>query len=60
MDDRLRQWHPDRSEVERIVAELRPLIRQLAMRDQQAIAAEVARRRRHHPRTTEASPRLSA
>ena len=47
MDERLRHWHPDRDEVERIVAELRPLIRQLAMRDQQAIAAEIARRRRH-------------
>ena len=46
MDERLRHWHPDREEVERIVAELRPLIRQLARRDQQAIAAEVARRRR--------------
>jgi hypothetical protein len=48
MDERLRQWHPDREEVARIVAELRPLIRQLALRDQEAIAAEVARRRKHH------------
>jgi hypothetical protein len=47
MDERLRHWHPDPKEVERIVAELRPLIRQLARRDQQAIAAEIARRRRH-------------
>jgi len=46
MDERLRQWHPNREEVERIVAELRPMIRELARRDQQAIAAEVARRRR--------------
>jgi hypothetical protein len=46
MDERLRHWHPNREEVERIVAELRPLIHQLAQRDQQAIAAEVARRRR--------------
>ena len=54
MDERLRQWHPSREEVERIVAELRPLIRELARRDQQAIAAEVARRRRlqHHPATS--------
>ena len=48
MNEQLRQWHPNPEEVERIVAELRPLIRQLAQRDQQAIAAEVARRRRTH------------
>ena len=46
MDERLRHWHPDPEEVEKIVAELRPLIRQLARRDQKAIAAEIARRRR--------------
>ncbi len=50
MDERLRQWHPNSEEVERIVAELRPLIRKLAQRDQQVIAAEVARRRRSHSR----------
>lgn len=59
MDDRLRHWHPDRNEVEQIVAELRPLIRQLAKRDQEAIAAEVAVRRRHHPRD-HGAPRMSA
>ena len=46
MDERLRHWHPDREEVAKILDELRPLIRQLALRDQQAIAAEIARRRR--------------
>ena len=46
MNERLRQWHPNHEEVERIVAELRPLIREIAQRDEQAIAAEVARRRR--------------
>ncbi|HEX4979482.1 MAG TPA: hypothetical protein VFV35_05395 [Acidimicrobiales bacterium] len=45
MDERLRHWRPDREEVEKILCELRPLIRQLARRDQQAIAAEIARRR---------------
>ncbi|HEX7165595.1 MAG TPA: hypothetical protein VF230_01310 [Acidimicrobiales bacterium] len=45
MDDRLRHWHPNQEEVAKIVDELRPLIRQLARRDQQAIAAEIARRR---------------
>jgi hypothetical protein len=54
MDERLRHWHPDRDEVERIVAELRPLIRQLARKDQEAIAAEIARRRRHHAATVTA------
>jgi hypothetical protein len=49
MDERLQQWHPDPEEVARIVAELRPLIRKLAQRDQRAIAAEVARRRKQHP-----------
>ena len=46
MDERLKAWHPTKEEVAQIVAELRPLIRQLAQRDQNAIAAEVARRRR--------------
>jgi hypothetical protein len=44
MNERLRQWHPNHEEVERIVAELRPLIHQLARRDQQAMADEVRRR----------------
>lgn len=46
MNERLRQWHPNHEEVERIVAELRPMIHELARRDQQAMAAEVDRRRR--------------
>lgn len=55
MDERLRHWHPKPEEVQRIVAELRPLIRQLARRDQEAIAAEIARRRRHAAATTPAA-----
>ena len=55
MDERLRHWHPKPDEVQRIVAELRPLIRQLALRDQEAIAAEIARRRRHAERVAAAA-----
>jgi hypothetical protein len=45
MDDRLRNWHPTKVEVEAIVREVRPLIRDLARKDQEAIAAEIYRRK---------------
>ena len=45
MDQRLKDWHPSKQEVERIVAELRPIIRDLARRDQEAIAREIFFRR---------------
>ena len=46
MDKRLEKWQPTRTEVDEIVRELRPVICRLARRDQQAIAAEVLRRKR--------------
>jgi hypothetical protein len=50
MDERLRHWHPTKQEVEAIIEEVRPLLRDLARRDQQAIAAEIFRRK--HARRT--------
>lgn len=32
MDDRLRSWHPNRDELERILAEMRPIIVEFARR----------------------------
>ena len=46
MDERLRNWHPTQQEVDEIVRSLRPLIRELARRDQEKIACEILRRRR--------------
>jgi hypothetical protein len=45
VDETLRHWHPTKQEVEAIVREVRPLIRDLARRDQEAMTAEMARRR---------------
>ncbi|MEA3076077.1 MAG: hypothetical protein QOF60_985 [Actinomycetota bacterium] len=49
MDERLRHWHPTKQEVEAIVREVRPLIRDLARRDQEAMTAELHRRRSADP-----------
>jgi hypothetical protein len=46
VDERLRAWRPTQEEVDEIVRSLRPLLRELARRDQEKIAAEVLRRRR--------------
>ena len=46
MDERLRRWQPSQAEVDDIVRSLRPLIRELARRDQEKIATEIIRRRR--------------
>jgi hypothetical protein len=32
MDERLRSWHPNREELERILAEMRPIIAEFARR----------------------------
>jgi hypothetical protein len=32
MDDRLRSWHPNRDELERILTEMRPIIVEFARR----------------------------
>ena len=45
MDERLRAWRPTQDEVDEIVRSMRPLLRELARRDQQKIAAEILRRR---------------
>ena len=45
MDERLRNWRPTQAEVDEIVRQHRGLIRELAQRDQQQIAAEILRRR---------------
>jgi len=45
MDERLRSWRPTPEEVDRIRREIRPLIRDLARRDQEIIAREVFFRR---------------
>ena len=45
MDQRIREWRPSKEEVERIRVEIRPLIRDLAYRDQQVIAREIFLRR---------------
>jgi hypothetical protein len=46
MDERLRAWRPTQEEVDEIVRSLRPLLRELARREQEKIAAEILRRRR--------------
>jgi hypothetical protein len=45
MDQQTAKWRPTAEEVEQIRRELRPLIRDLARRDQEAIAKEIFRRR---------------
>lgn len=45
MDERLRAWRPTQEEVDRIRREIRPLIRDLARRDQEMIAREIFFRR---------------
>ena len=45
MDEQLRNWRPTQAEVDEIVRQHRSLIRDLARRDQQQIAAEILRRR---------------
>jgi hypothetical protein len=32
MDERLRNWHPSREELERILAEMRPIVAEFARR----------------------------
>lgn len=44
MDEKLRAWQPNPSEVAAIVRELRPLIAELARRDTRELAAIVAHR----------------
>jgi hypothetical protein len=46
VDERLRAWRPTQQEVDEIVRSLRPLLRELAHREQEKIAAEILRRRR--------------
>jgi gamma-glutamyl:cysteine ligase YbdK (ATP-grasp superfamily) len=46
VDERLRAWRPTQEEVDEIVRSLRPLLRELAFREQEKIAAEILRRRR--------------
>ena len=43
MNEQLRDWHPTPAEVNEIVRELRPLIRDLAQRDREALALAAAR-----------------
>ena len=38
-------WRPSAPEVQQIVVEMRPLLRELARRDQEQIAKEILRRR---------------
>jgi hypothetical protein len=45
MDDRLKSWRPTPQEIDKIRMEMRPLIRDLARRDQDAIAKEIFLRR---------------
>jgi hypothetical protein len=40
VDENLRHWHPTKQEVEAIVREVRPLIRDLARREQAAITSD--------------------
>jgi hypothetical protein len=45
MDQQLHEWHPTKTEVAKILREIRPVICRLAKRDQDAILAEVVRRK---------------
>jgi hypothetical protein len=38
MDERLKNWHPTKAEVEAIVQELRPIIRDLARQEAAMVA----------------------
>ena len=49
MDAALKQWHPTPEEVERIVAEMRPLIAAMAAAQQPAVRT-VRRKRPRRPR----------
>lgn len=42
MDERLRNWHPDREELERILAEMRPIVAEFARRARVDAAATPA------------------
>jgi hypothetical protein len=46
MDERLKNWHPTKAEVEEIVRELRPIIRDLARQEAASMVAGL-RRPRH-------------
>lgn len=54
MDDRLRNWHPTQAEVREIVAELRPLIHEMARHEQAVVGvaggAGAADRSEHNDR----------
>jgi hypothetical protein len=39
-----REWHPSKDEVAHILEELRPIIREMARREDEALRDEVARR----------------
>jgi hypothetical protein len=39
-----RDWHPSKDEVAHIIEELRPLITEMARREEEALRAEVVRR----------------
>ena len=43
MDERLRSWHPNREELERILAEMRPIIAEFARRARVDTASTTAR-----------------
>jgi hypothetical protein len=45
MDERLGNWDPTKSEVDDIVLELLPLIRDFARRDRETLEIEAGRRR---------------
>jgi hypothetical protein len=42
MDERLRSWHPNREELERILAEMRPIIAEFARRARTETATAVS------------------
>jgi|GEM_PF-5165082 len=43
MEKRVWDWRPDREELERIMTEMRPIIRQFALRDRGLAAEALAR-----------------
>jgi hypothetical protein len=43
VDDRLRDWCPSAEELERILAEMRPIIQEFVRRDRSALARSGAR-----------------
>lgn len=52
----LRMWHPSKEEVDRLITGLRPLLAELARKDQDRIAEEVLRRRRLRDRSRRQHP----